>query len=490
VLAVDGAGAGWSRVGEDDGQRIEVKVNHRIEDRYDFRLTYEMPVDEEAESVSIPELRAEDVVRQTGFIGIAVRGAVEVNPGGLEERLTRIDVSELPADVRAQSANPILLAYKYAEAGYELALDMRRLEDIEVRIAGIDHARLTTMITEEGTAVTRAEYRVRNNLKQFLRIELGPEVEIWGAEVGGQVVKPARETDSDTVLIPLSKSSVANRRMASFPVALVYMQRLERPMGWLRRVDLKTPSTDILANELEWRVMVPKEQFVYRATGDLDEERGRRRGEAALSREALGFEMETIRPLQEGVERFMITDINNAAASAGGGEKRYTEGPASGTARRPGDTVVAGVLPVSVRFPTEGTAHLYRRLLVSEGETSELRLYTCTKGLRTAARVLLFVLALGAGAALFRGLVRRQMTGRGDAARWVLLGLVLGLASLGAAAAWAGHSATALACVGMLVGLVAEGVRQWVTSSPRRDSDEIASGGEPGAAGDDGGVGE
>ncbi|MBN2310348.1 MAG: hypothetical protein JXR94_15345, partial [Candidatus Hydrogenedentes bacterium] len=269
VLAVTGQGAGWTRTEEDGAQVIEVKVNHRIEDAYELAVRYEEPFDEEMATLRVPDMALLDVARETGFIGVAAQSNVEVSASAEVEALTRVDISELPVAVRSMSANPLLLGYKYTEHPFLLAVDVRKLEDVPVRVAAIDRAALTTTITEEGMALTRAVYLVRNNVKQFLRIDLGKGAQVWGAEVGDRVVKPAQDGENGAVLIPLFKSVETNRQLGAFPVAITYMQPIDSPAGALDRLDLVAPATDILANELSWDVLLPESQRVYRSKGDL-----------------------------------------------------------------------------------------------------------------------------------------------------------------------------------------------------------------------------
>jgi RNA polymerase sigma factor (sigma-70 family) len=192
-------------------------------------------------------------------------------------------VSELPESVRALSPNPILLGFKYTEHPYLLAADVRKLDDMPVRVAAIDRAEITTVVTDEGIAATRARYYVRNNLKQFLRVEVPQGAEVWGAEVAGQVVKPARDNESNTVLVPLLKSAETNQRLGAFPVEVVYMMRMQHTPRLAGRLALYAPATDILANEVQWEVLVPESQRVYRSRGDLKPLRPARLREEAPS---------------------------------------------------------------------------------------------------------------------------------------------------------------------------------------------------------------
>jgi hypothetical protein len=416
VLTVTGQGAAWSRSESDGTQLIEVKTNHLVTDRYELVLRYEAPFENEIVTVKVPELLVEDIVRETGYIGVTARGNVELNASAEVEGLTRVDISDLPTAVRAMSPNPILLAFKYTEHPYLLAMDVRKLADVPVRVASIDRAEFTTVVTDEGMVVTRAAYDVRNNVKQFLRVDVGENAEIWGAEVGGRVVKPARDKESSTILIPLFKSIETNRRLGTFPVELVYMERMSRMPKLAGKLDLRVPGADILANAVRWEVLVPETQRVYRSRGDvkpLESEQDasfRRRPMAA--REATGTRRETAYRLREGIERFLITDVNNPAGSA---MAMHPAGP-SRSKRPPADIAVAGVLPVRIDLPVEGIAHYFKRTVVPQGKALELSLYTYNSGLRQVTRLALvglgFFIGLTVGRLIFLRLVERRVAVR------------------------------------------------------------------------------
>jgi len=456
VLTVTGQGAAWSRLESDDTQLIEVKINHVVSDRYELALKYEVPFENEIVTVKVPELVVEDIVRETGYIGVTARGNVELKEGPEIDKLTRVDISDLPTAVRAMSPNPILLAFKYTEHPYLLAMDVRKLQDVPVRVASIDRAEFTTMVTDEGMVVTRAAYEVRNNVKQFLRVDIGEDAEIWGAEVGGQVVKPARENDSSTVLIPLFKSVETNRRLDSFPVELVYTERMARMPKLTGRLDLRAPATDILANEVFWQVLVPETQRVYRCQGDVKpfrpdrEARSRRR--PTLARDVTGSRRETVHRMREGIERFYIRDINNPAASAY--DSRYTGEPL--TSRRAADAqadvAIAGVLPVRIDLPLEGIAHKFKRALVPQRKALELSLYTYNSRLRPLTRWFLFGLGILIGLSIGRLALLRL--GAGEMVVRLLVSAVGGVALL-LAIALAFHPTLGPAYVGIVAGIVA-----------------------------------
>lgn len=428
VMTVTGQGAEWVHSEEGDYQFIDVKVNHLIQDDYVVKLRYEAPFEGEQATLAIPELATEDVVRTTGFIGIAAVGNVEVGEAPELEGLTRVDISELPAELRTRSPNPFLFAFKYVEDAYLLALDVRKLEDVAVRVASIDRATLTTVITEDGMAITRARYEVRNNEKQFLRIEVGEGTEIWGAQVGGRPVKPARDEDAASILIPLFKSTLSHNRLGAFPVELVYKTEVERGSGLMGSFGVHAPATDILVNEVLWEIWTPDSRRVYRTGGDLDAVEEGLAARGLYSPHTTGVEQETLYRLREGIERFMITDINNPGASSIGGENtRYRGDPlgdsgASGgngpadaqrLRRDPTDLFVAGVLPVRITLPTTGRAHRFQGFLIPKGRAIEVTLSTYPASAEKVVKAVLLALSVLAGFALHqRALRRRALTDR------------------------------------------------------------------------------
>ncbi len=416
VLTVAGQGAAWTRSEVAETQQIEVKVNHRVADRYELVVKYETPFENEIVTVKVPELVVQDIVRETGYIGVTARGNVELNASPEVEGLIRVDISDLPTAVRTMSPNPILLAFKYTEHPYLLAMDARKLADVPVRVAGIDRAELTTVLTDEGMVITQARYDVHNNVKQFLRVDIPEDAEVWSAEVGGKVVKPARDNESATILIPLFKSVETNRRLGSFPVELMYMERIPGLPKFAGKLDFRAPAADILANEVRWHVVVPESQRVYRSQGDLKPLEMVQRtapGRPTLGREAAGTRRETAYRLREGVERFLITDMNNPAASAAAASPSRSKRAAPRKAPpAPADVAVAGVLPVQIDLPVEGIASHFKRTIVPQGKSLELSLYTYNARLRPLSRLALLGLGILIGLSVGRLLWLRLAEGR------------------------------------------------------------------------------
>lgn len=453
VLSVEAEGSAWSRSEADDTQSLEVKVNHLVKDRLDVFVRYERALPEEPAAAKVPSLGVRDVVRETGYIGVTALGNVEIQEGTELAGLTRVDPGELPASLRAMAQNPILHAFRYVDGAYSLAVDVRKLEDVAVRVAGIDRAELTTMVTEDGMAVTRVAYDIRNNHKQFVRVKVPTGAEVWSAEVAGQAVKPAQDNASDEILIPLLKSAEINEGMGTFPVELVYMERLGKIGRVAGKISLKAPSADILANGVRWNVMVPETRRVYRTTGDVKPDKHAGGIPGPVVRREIGRSSERPIRVKEGIERYFITDINRPAASniGQGADNRY-KGPLldAGAAGAASDVAVAGVLPIRIDIPTEGVTYGFRRVLVPQDTPLSLTLYVYHRRLQTLGKSLLFV----AGAAIVFALSRR-VRARWHGRRAALLGASVLLVALFLWAGFALRANVGAAFFGGAIGLAA-----------------------------------
>jgi len=465
VLEVSGQGAEWTRSESEAGQVIEVKTNHTVQDKYDLALKYEVPFGTDTATVKVPEVVVADVVRETGYIGVTARGNVEVNESPAIAGLLRVDVSELPESVRALSPNPILLGFKYTEHPYLLAADVRKLDDMPVRVAAIDRAEITTVVTDEGIAATRARYYVRNNLKQFLRVEVPQGAEVWGAEVAGQVVKPARDNESNTVLVPLLKSAETNQRLGAFPVEVVYMMRMQHTPRLAGRLALYAPATDILANEVQWEVLVPESQRVYRSRGDLKPLRPARLREEAPSPRPLAEFKSTVSGMAqlERADRQKDAEIARGIVPASAPVRvEDRRSPKEKAENVPTEDAVKGVLPVRIELPAEGIAHHFKRIIVPQAKPLELRLYTYNSRVRPVLAIAGILIGVGLGYMTWLRFVTGRSTSKALAVAVPLLAILITIAVASLPRLWLVYAGVA---AGLVLVLLMPGLKVRVASN-------------------------
>lgn len=234
----------------DGGQQIEVQFTQEMEGQFRLEASYELILGELAADLEVPTLRVEGAEVEQGRLAVEALTAVEVRPVR-SDQLTALDISELPQQLILRTTNPILLAYKYvhSESPLVLLLKVTRHDLLDVQEAAIDEARYRTLFTRDGLAVTTAVFKVRNARKQFLRLLLPEDAEIWTAFVDGRPEKPAMADDASVLL----KIVNATR---GFEVQLIYATPGSKIRG-LGKVRGILPRPDILVTRSHWDVYLP-----------------------------------------------------------------------------------------------------------------------------------------------------------------------------------------------------------------------------------------
>jgi hypothetical protein len=179
--------------------------------------------------MAIPIERVPGAERETGGIAVDIAGAGEI--GERQGRgLDPTDPSEL-GDVVAGRASPSMVAFRFSplkgDAPRSLTLNASRYTPKAVLIANIEEARYDAIVGEDGKALVRARYAVRNNQRSFLAVTLPAQATLWSASLSGRPVRPG-VTTSGSLLLPLQKG----RRGEDAPVFAVEVVYLHRNPAW------------------------------------------------------------------------------------------------------------------------------------------------------------------------------------------------------------------------------------------------------------------
>ncbi len=175
--------------------------------------------------IDIPVLRLADAERETGGVAVEVLGAGEIKQAkqqGLEE----VDATDL-GEMVASRQSPSLAAFRFrsgdAKVIRSLNVDVARYTQQAVLMALVEEARYQVLMSKEGKLLIRARYAVRNNQRNFLKIQLPAGAAIWSATLGGAPVRPGQAPDG-SLLLPLEKSR-AGEEVPVFPVEIIYLSR-------------------------------------------------------------------------------------------------------------------------------------------------------------------------------------------------------------------------------------------------------------------------
>ncbi|MEI7836023.1 MAG: hypothetical protein WCK05_06385 [Planctomycetota bacterium] len=205
-----------------------------------LRVTYEVA---DMAAPRVPVIRAMDVQREKGFVGVVALANVELGAGAVAGA-SAVDPRNLPSDISAMTNQPILLGFRYVGEKFEIPLTIKKHGEVAVLTTVIDTALYTTMQMNDGQRMTRVSYSVRNSRSQFLRLTMPARAEIWSATVAGDAVSPAKD-ESGKVMIRIP-SSQGQAELTAFPVVLVYVESPEKkpfPASGTLHVDI--PHADV-----------------------------------------------------------------------------------------------------------------------------------------------------------------------------------------------------------------------------------------------------
>ena len=176
--------------------RLRVNFLEPVTARATFTLAGELRAPREG-TVTLPLVRLRAAEREGGGVAVEVLGAGEIagrDPRGLEPA----DPSDLGAPVRGRES-PSMLAFTYrAQPGTTaraLSLQVARYTPQAVLIASIEEARYDVLLDEEGKALVRARYAVRNNQRAFLAVRLPEGATLWSAAVAGRAAAPGPRSE-------------------------------------------------------------------------------------------------------------------------------------------------------------------------------------------------------------------------------------------------------------------------------------------------------
>jgi hypothetical protein len=257
VLGVSGPSLRSHEVRDVDGRQvIEMEFTREMDGQFRIEVNYERIMDREASETAVPAISVTDAEVEHGRIAIEALTAVEVRAATVEQ-LSNLDINELPQQLVLKTTNPILLAYRYVSARppFALALKITRHQEIDVQVAAIERADYKTLLTRDGLSVTTARMIVRNSRRQFLRLALPPNSQVWSVFVDGKPEKPAyasdgAEGDGSAVLVRMINSA------KGFPVDIVYATPVEG-IEHLGTVSARLPRPDMVVTHSRWDVFLP-----------------------------------------------------------------------------------------------------------------------------------------------------------------------------------------------------------------------------------------
>jgi hypothetical protein len=175
--------------------------------------------------IDIPLLRLQNAERETGGVAIEVLGAGEIKDQKLVN-LESADPSDL-GEIVANRQTPSLSAFRFrsgdSNATRSLVVNVARYQQEAVLMANIEEARYEILASDEGKTLVRASYAVRNNQRNFLKVTLPKDAVVWSASLAGKPIRPGQAPDG-SLLLPLEKAR-SGEESPAFAVEILYFKR-------------------------------------------------------------------------------------------------------------------------------------------------------------------------------------------------------------------------------------------------------------------------
>ena len=347
--------------GETGGFVLVVSLKYPKDTSYTLNVQSEVDMHGLGGSLSLPNFRSRNVVREKGHIAVAAKTNVELSPTNLSGRaITKVDVREVPNTLSGLTSQPLLLAYKYLSTEYSVEINVIKHADVPVLVAIVDEVVAVVTFTEEGKMLYELQFKVRNNNRQYLRLGLAEDAEVWSTSVDGSPVKPARDGQG-RLIIPIPK------RDSTFMVVVSFLV-MDEPVLDRGVIRIPFPKFDLPAVCFRASVFVPDTKVLKYsdAEGDLvqvDDEVGftfsiSNSGSSSSYQQNNNY---------GGLDQMLMAQTNmisnidsNPLYSVGGGEM-YGQPSINSTS-------AAGVIPMNVSIPQVGHRLCFERLLVTTDE--------------------------------------------------------------------------------------------------------------------------
>jgi hypothetical protein len=179
--------------------------------------------------LDVPLIRLPAAERETGGVAVEVLGAGEIKnrqANGLEEA----EAAELGQLISSRQS-PSLIAFRLQPAEGKsqrsLSLDVARYTPQAVLTANIEEADYSALVTADGKMLVQSRFAVRNNQRNFLKLNLPTNAVLWSASVAGRPIRPGRAPDG-SLLLPLEKTRSGDEA----PAFVVEVSYLDHTPAW------------------------------------------------------------------------------------------------------------------------------------------------------------------------------------------------------------------------------------------------------------------
>ncbi|EGG14000.1 hypothetical protein DFA_11761 [Cavenderia fasciculata] len=256
---------------------LQVHLDYGVENNYELSISAEYNMRDTSAEVRIPIMvcKGEEISRQRGFLAIEARTNVEISEIGCLAADV-IDVQELPIQLSRLATHPILLGYKYLDPTFELVLKVKKNLDVPVLVSICEASHFISTVSDTGRVIHQMVLLIKNTQKQFLRIQLPFEYDLWSTLMDGTPIRPScinnDNESSPILLVPLLKPAGAkslHSDSTSVQIEVVLLEKNIRPIAKSSSMTFTMPRVDLPLRSVSFTLYLPQKFMTKNFEGNL-----------------------------------------------------------------------------------------------------------------------------------------------------------------------------------------------------------------------------
>lgn len=259
----------WQIEKTEKGNILNVPFDSPRQGNYSFDILSERLFDQEKNEIDFNGFKIIDSIRETGYIGAEKKSTAEAIPSKIE-KLDRIDIKDLPYDLVSLSKRPLLFGFRYLRHPFNISMSITKHKELPTISTIIDMASLITVVLEDGKTLTKVSYKIRNTWKQFLKLKLPEDAEVWTVYVNNKRENVSKNKKGMT-MIPLARSIQKNDILQSFNIDLIYFYKGNK-FDTYGTKKLNFPTSDIMISKMLWSVYLPQDYTYLNFKGNVEKE--------------------------------------------------------------------------------------------------------------------------------------------------------------------------------------------------------------------------
>ena len=252
---------------ENGNQNWTVRLNRRVIGSYRLTLTYQIRIRDESTALSIQGVQILNTSSQRGYLILRSQGRLQIESPQVPATLYVTAWNNVPRSLRQSMPEEVAVphSFRIVESSFDFPVSVTRHEVTSVLPAQIRAFDLTTIISPQGSTLTKAAISIIPGSKRSLAFTLPAGNEFWFAHFNGQAV--STWTSGEQLIVPLTQ----NLSEDSEAVVELFLQgsntaTLENSLD----TTLRGLNVDLPANAVSWSVILDPQWELRKWSGDLE----------------------------------------------------------------------------------------------------------------------------------------------------------------------------------------------------------------------------